>query len=122
MLAARCPFPLTALLTPCQPLTPPRSYLPSGFILNNTQVEGAILCLPDLWLLWDARDLSSVNMQSLAVLDLMAPPPEVLVVGCGARMRRLPDAFIEELRRRGIAVEVLDTVRGPAARRGGLRA
>ena len=66
------------------------SYLPGGFIVNNTQVDGPILCLPEVWLLWDVAGWRDVTPDSLAILDLMAPPPEVLVVGCGAAMRRLP--------------------------------
>ncbi|KIZ01075.1 hypothetical protein MNEG_6889 [Monoraphidium neglectum] len=86
-----------------------QGYLPGGFILNNTQVEGAILCLPELWLMWDVVTLRDVTIESLAILDLMAPPPEVLVVGCGARVRRLPEALTRQLAERGIAVEELDT-------------
>jgi NADH dehydrogenase [ubiquinone] 1 alpha subcomplex assembly factor 3 len=78
-------------------------------------VEGAVLCLPELWLMWDAPRLSGLSLDALAVLDAMAPPPEVLVVGCGARMRRLPEALSAQLAARGVAVEVLDTVRARAA-------
>lgn len=63
--------------------------------------------------MWDVRRLRDVSMESLAVMDLMTPPPEVLVVGCGARMRRLPQALMQQLADRRVAVEVLDTV-GPA--------
>lgn len=95
-------------------------YLPAGFILNNTQVEGPVLCLPELWLMWDVGGLGDVTLESLAILDLMAPPPEVLVVGCGARVRRLPDELLTQLAERGVAVEALDTVRRrPAMGAGG---
>lgn len=62
--------------------------------------------------MWDAPDLASLTAESLAVLDLMAPPPEVLVVGCGAALTRLPEPLMRHLADRGIAVEVLDTVGG----------
>jgi len=60
--------------------------------------------------MWDVASLAGVTIESLAVLDLMAPPPEVIVIGCGARMRRLPATLAAQLAARGIAVEVLDTV------------
>jgi hypothetical protein len=60
--------------------------------------------------MWDVVTLRDVTIESLAILDLMAPPPEVLVVGCGARVRRLPEALTRQLAERGIAVEELDTV------------
>ena len=85
-------------------------YLPHAFIVNNVQVEGPILCLPDTWLLWDVKTLADINPQTLAILDLLDPPPEVLVVGCGAKMQPLPQQLQEHLRARNIAVESLDTV------------
>jgi uncharacterized protein len=88
------------------------SYLPGGFVVNNAHVDGAIVCLPELWLSWDAASPADATPESLSVLlDLAAPKPEVLVVGCGARMRPLPAALARALEERGIAVEALDTVR-----------
>jgi uncharacterized protein len=52
-------------------------YLPTGFIVNNVQVQGSLLCLPDTWLLWDVTSLDQVNRHSLAILDLVAPRPQV---------------------------------------------
>jgi uncharacterized protein len=86
-------------------------YLPHAFIVNDAQVEGPILCLSDSWLLWDVQTFSdAINPQNLAILDLLDPPPEVLVVGCGATMRPLPQQLQEFLRARNIAAEMLDTV------------
>ncbi|KAI8474975.1 MAG: NADH dehydrogenase 1 alpha subcomplex assembly factor 3 [Monoraphidium minutum] len=107
--AARWASSLSNVIAAEQGKTRLQGYLPGGFILNNTQVEGAILCLPELWLMWDVRGLDDVSMEALAVLDLMAPPPEVLVFGCGARMRPLPEPLAAQLAARGIAVEALDT-------------
>lgn len=86
-----------------------QGYLPHAFIVNNVQVEGPILCLPDTWLLWDVQTFANINPQTLAILDLLDPPPEVLVVGCGAKMQPLPQQLNDYLRARNIAVESLDT-------------
>eukprot|EP00882_Tetradesmus_deserticola_P032765 GHRQ01037334.1.p4 GENE.GHRQ01037334.1~~GHRQ01037334.1.p4 ORF type:complete len:110 (-),score=29.40 GHRQ01037334.1:273-602(-) len=85
-------------------------YLPHAFLVNNVQVEGAILCLPHSWLLWDVQSFSDITPKTLAILDLLDPPPEVLVVGCGAAMKPLPQQLQEFLRARNVAVESLDTV------------
>lgn len=69
-----------------------------------------MLCLPDMWLMWDVGSFADVGSASLAMLRLMSPPPEVLVLGCGAEMRPLPAQLQDELVSRGIAVEALDTV------------
>lgn len=100
-------------LPPSSPLIAVRlshRYLPHAFIVNNAQVEGPILCLPDTWLLWDVQTFADINPQTLAILDLLDPPPEVLVVGCGAKMQPLPQQLNDYLRARNIAVESLDTV------------
>lgn len=86
------------------------SYLPHAFLVNGVQVEGPILALPDTWLLWDVRGWRDVTPSSLALLDLLDPPPELLVLGCGDGMRPLPAELRAFLDARGIAAEVLDTV------------
>lgn len=79
-------------------------------MVNTISVEGPILCLPETWLLWDVKGFEDITPHSLALLDLLDPPPEVVVVGCGNAIRVLPPALTQHLRARGIAVEALDTV------------
>jgi len=44
------------------------------------------------------------------VLDVVHPPPEVLVLGCGARVARRPPARLREwLQQRGVSLELLRT-------------
>lgn len=104
---AFCPSPLQH--TP-QPIFHSCRYTPTGFIVNGIQVESPILCLPDTWLMWDVSGFNDINSASLAILDLMEPAPEVLVVGCGRSMIRLPQALQQELESKGISVELLDSV------------
>lgn len=85
-------------------------YLPHSFVVNTVNVEGPILCLPDTWLMWDVKGFDDITPDSLALLDLVDPPPEVVVVGCGNRIRQLHPLLTQHLRARGISVEALDTV------------
>lgn len=87
-------------------------YLPHSFIVNTVSVEGPILCLPQSWLLWDVKGFEDITPDSLAILELIDPAPEVVIVGCGSRIRPLPPTLTQHLRARGIAVEALDTVSG----------
>lgn len=73
-------------------------------------VEGPILCLPDTWLMWDVKGFEDITPETLALLDLIDPAPEVVIVGCGSRIRQLPPPVTQHLKARGIAVEALDTV------------
>lgn len=86
-----------------------QGYLPQSFVVNTISVEGPILCLPETWLLWDVKGFEDITPDSLALLDLLDPPPEVVVVGCGSRIRVLSPALTQHLRARGISVEALDT-------------
>lgn len=60
--------------------------------------------------MWDIKTFSDINPSNLAILDLLDPPPEVLVVGCGASMKPIGQELQQHLIARGIAMEVLDTV------------
>lgn len=50
-------------------------YTAEGFTVNSTDVQGAVLCLSNLVLHWNVRNLSEVTVDSLAVLDVIKPKP-----------------------------------------------
>lgn len=56
------------------------SYLEDGFTVNKEPVKGAILCINTLCASWKARNLSDVTVESLALLDIINPPPGILMV------------------------------------------
>jgi NADH dehydrogenase [ubiquinone] 1 alpha subcomplex assembly factor 3 len=77
-------------------------------------VEGSILCFGDIWLSWSARSLKDITLDSLQLVDLVKPIPELVVIGCGPTIRKLPERFVRQLDERGINLEVLDTVNAVA--------
>eukprot|EP00879_Flechtneria_rotunda_P008230 GHRR01008623.1.p1 GENE.GHRR01008623.1~~GHRR01008623.1.p1 ORF type:complete len:164 (+),score=47.47 GHRR01008623.1:168-659(+) len=105
----RCASTLSNVIAPESGKTQLQGYLPNAFIVNNIQVDGPILCLPELWLMWDVKGFQDLNPENLSILDLIDPAPEVLVVGCGPTMRPLPMQLQKHLQARNIATEVLDT-------------
>jgi hypothetical protein len=66
--------------------------------------------LPDTWLLWNVRGFKDISKQSLSILQLMAPFPEVLIIGSGSQMQPLDQGLQTFYQAAGVAVEVLDTV------------
>ena len=68
------------------------------------------MCLPDTWLLWNVRGFKDISKQTLSILELIAPFPEVLIVGSGSQMQPLDPALQSYYQAAGVAVEVLDTV------------
>lgn len=84
-------------------------YFERGFIVNNVQVEGAVLCCSDLWALWRVKGVAGITPDSLAIVDLVDPKPEIVVIGCGSTMGPLSNAVQDFLNARGIAYEAQDT-------------
>ena len=50
-------------------------YTSGGFIVNNTYVQGSVLCLSNLVLHWNVQGLADITVDSLAVLDIIKPKP-----------------------------------------------
>lgn len=80
-----------------------------GFLVGDVQVGGSILCIGDLWLRWKVDRFSDITIESLSLLDLALPIPELLILGCGDRIRQVPENLMKELRKRYVSVEALDT-------------
>ena len=50
-------------------------YTSGGFTVNDTHVQGAVLCLSNLVLHWHVQSLADISVDSLAVLDIIKPKP-----------------------------------------------
>lgn len=50
-------------------------YDDTGFIVNDVQLDGAVLCYNDMFLLWNIDAFSDVSIESLALLDILKPAP-----------------------------------------------
>ena len=84
--------------------------LPDGFLVHETRVEGSVIAYRDLLLRWAPASYGDVTIESLApLLDIVSPPPDLLVLGCGAGIRQVDPALMRALMDRFVAVEALDT-------------
>lgn len=50
-------------------------YTDTGFLVNEVAVDGALLCLRDLWVRWAPSSVAEVTPASLAMLLLLRPMP-----------------------------------------------
>ena len=50
-------------------------YTDTGFLVNDVTVDGALLCLRDLWMRWDVPSVGGVTPDSIAMLFLLRPFP-----------------------------------------------
>lgn len=83
--------------------------LPNGFLIGDRTVEGSVIAVGDLWLRWKPRLFLEITMESLVLVDIVKPVPDILVIGCGDRMRQVDPGLMRCLEDRFLGVEALDT-------------
>lgn len=76
--------------------------------INDQTVHGDVVVSADTILKVTLGDAASLDEAALA--PALALAPEVLLVGTGARQQFLPPALVRALARRGIGVEVMETL------------
>lgn len=84
------------------------SYGRHSFRVSGAAYDGAILVFPEATEHWAALDATGITLDSLAPV-LAHGGIEILLIGCGRRMVRLPVALRQALRARGIVVDAMDT-------------
>lgn len=80
-----------------------------GFMVGDVQVTGSVICIGDLWLHWDPKRFEDITLDSLVLLDVVLPIPELLVLGCGPVIRQVPHDVMQGLRKRFVSIEAVDT-------------
>ncbi len=84
------------------------SYGQRGFRVSDVAYPGAILVFPDKVESWVAATMADVTFASLKPL-LDHGGVEILLLGCGKSIARVPDELRQALRRQGIVVDAMDT-------------
>jgi uncharacterized protein len=105
---ARAP---AAGLTPVEPVGRQivESYGPGRFRVSGRRHDGSILILPERTLAWHVTDMDGVTAEGMAAVTGTEPPVDLLLIGCGARIRPAPADLRAALRAAGIALELMDT-------------
>lgn len=86
-----------------------QSYAKGTFKVSGIRHQGSILALPETtrsWQLGNVRDLSLTSLQPILEVE---PAIEIVVVGCGTSLVRLPLTLREVLRSRDVGIEAMDT-------------
>lgn len=89
-------------------------YGDGGFRVAGIRHEGSVLVFPDRTLAWTVTRLEDLDLDSLSAVPLAEPAVEILLLGMGPQIRRVPDALRSSMKAHGILLEGLDT--GAAAR------
>ncbi|XP_028906422.1 NADH dehydrogenase [ubiquinone] 1 alpha subcomplex assembly factor 3 [Ornithorhynchus anatinus] len=85
------------------------SYSPRGFTINGNRVVGPCVLIPQSILQWNVGTHQDITEESLSLFWMLEPRIEIVVVGTGNQMERLPPELLKAMRKRGIALEVQDT-------------
>jgi uncharacterized protein len=86
-----------------------RGFSGTAFRIDDRIVPGGLWLTPESASDWDAPTLDALTAGDLAPLLALDPPPEFLLLGTGASMRRPPPAFIDAVEALGFGVEAMDS-------------
>jgi uncharacterized protein len=86
-----------------------RTYGPGRFLISDREWREPVLVTPNVTLPWKVARAEELSLESVASLKDITPPPELLVLGCGARAMFVPPPLRAALKGAGLALEVVDT-------------
>ncbi len=85
------------------------SYGEGRFRISGRAYTGSVLVFPDRTLAWPVASMPDLSMDALADVVAAAPPVEILLIGCGAKLALLPGPLRQALREHGIGCDTMDT-------------
>lgn len=81
-----------------------------GFTVNGIHMRGSVLVFPNYTLLWNCQRLVDVCPRNTAIVHMVRPKIELLLLGTGVGENVNPSLFAY-FQRRGVSVEPMATVR-----------
>eukprot|EP00455_Lapot_gusevi_P014307 TRINITY_DN17101_c0_g1_i2.p1 TRINITY_DN17101_c0_g1~~TRINITY_DN17101_c0_g1_i2.p1 ORF type:complete len:139 (-),score=15.63 TRINITY_DN17101_c0_g1_i2:38-454(-) len=84
-------------------------YMPRGFVINDVEVTGSVVATPQYFLMWDAHSVQDITPESLVLLPLLQPRPDVVIIGTGPEYQTVSDDVITFLRKHNIQFELTNT-------------
>lgn len=84
-------------------------YGPGGFTISGEVHRGAVLVTPSAVAPWRTGAPEQWQDADLAPVLALVPLPEILLIGSGATMVRLPERLRAALKARGIGCDTMDT-------------
>ena len=85
------------------------AYGNGGFRIGGEAFQGSVLVLPDGTVTSWSADVTALAADSFDAIVAVSPPPEILLLGCGARAAFVPPPVRQRLRDAGIVVDAMGT-------------
>ncbi|MBX7200630.1 MAG: Mth938-like domain-containing protein [Rhodospirillaceae bacterium] len=86
-----------------------QSYAGGTFRVSDTVHRGAVIVTPKATFSWNVARFEDITLESFAPLLSGDIKVDVCLLGCGARMQRLPLDVRTALKEKGLIVEPMDT-------------
>ena len=86
-----------------------QSYGAGRFKVSRIEYQGSIIVLPGRTLSWHIAKHDDINIKNLVAVLEEVPRIEILLIGCGQMMQLLPRELTDACRRKGLAVDAMDT-------------
>ncbi|PTQ12370.1 hypothetical protein CLG96_07520 [Sphingomonas oleivorans] len=86
-----------------------QGFVGGGFRIGDRIHADGLLLAPDWARGWKAPALDALTAEHVADLLAQLPPPEFLLLGTGATLRRPSAGFVAALEGQGIGVEPMDS-------------
>lgn len=84
-------------------------YGAGGFRVAGERFEGSVIVTPEQVWPWPVSDFTGLTAESVAQVLSAEPAIELLLIGCGARVERIPKDVREALKVGTITVDGMDT-------------
>jgi uncharacterized protein len=84
---------------------------PEGVVVNGMAIQGSVLILPQVALMWTVSSLPQLTAESLELLFRTHPKPGHVIFGVGESTPFTPPLLQQMFRERGIVLECLSRVR-----------
>jgi len=85
------------------------SYGDGRFRVAGQVYEGSILVFPERTIPWSVTGTDGMTEDTFAEVTGVVPPPEILLIGCGAVFSPPPGDLGVAFRQRGISMDWMDT-------------
>jgi len=84
-------------------------YGENGFLVNGVEYHSPIVCFGKLTFAWHVNTIEDINLDSLAIINLLKPAPDVVIFGTGTSALKIPDEIIQAFRKNGTNVDIMNT-------------
>jgi len=85
------------------------SYGPGRFRIASVVWSSCVIVTPEQTVEWPISNISDVDADSLRAIFTADPGIEVLLIGTGKKMERIPNELRERIRSQGVGVDSMDT-------------